>query len=134
MSTVCKRPSCPVLVLAGRPSSPCPIGRACVYLARPRAKTTERGYGSAWARVSREYRAAHPHCEEHGCDEASTVVDHLDGRGPRGDNRWSNLEALCRRHHNERTLRYEGGWGNPKVERPTGMKRCSAHAACRGVS
>ena len=55
------------------------------------------------------------------------------GSGESHRNRWSNLEALCRAHHNARTLRYEGGWGNPKVDRPSGMKWCRVHAACRGV-
>ncbi len=131
-TAVCKRPACPILVRNDRPLSPCPAG-ACAYQHAAGPSASERGYGGGWARISREYRLAHRMCEE-DCGLPAEVVDHLDGAGPKGDNRWSNLEALCRAHHNARTLRYEGGWGNPKRPRPAGMKRCKRHPACVGAA
>lgn len=121
--TTCSHPGCPILTQGGR----CPQHGSS---AQPSASS--RGYGSLWNRTSQHYRAAHPICEECRA-QPSKVVDHLDGKGPAHDNRWSNLEALCIPCHNSRTLRYEGGRGNPKRARPVGMKKCRAHPECVGV-
>jgi 5-methylcytosine-specific restriction protein A len=54
--------------------------------------------------------ATHPLCVEclkEGRTEAAVVVDHIVPH--RGDPKllrdWSNLQSLCRRHHNEKTAR-----------------------------
>ena len=54
-----------------------------------------RGYGRAWERIRAAYIALHPVCEESACDEALVEVDHIDGRGPDGDNSDGNLQPLC---------------------------------------
>jgi len=38
-------------------------------------------------------------------------VDHIDGGGPSGDNRWANLQALCQSHHAAKTAANDGGFG-----------------------
>ena len=76
---------------------------------RPRAH--ERGYDSRWRRTRKRYLALHSHCVE--CGAPATEVDHIDGLGPSGPrgHDYSNLQALCKRHHSQRTAREQpGGW------------------------
>ncbi|WP_307728291.1 HNH endonuclease [Paenibacillus plantiphilus] len=57
------------------------------------------------------------HCIDAGRVEASTVVDHIIPH--RGDQVmfWlrSNWQALCKTHHDAKTTREDGGFGNKKT-------------------
>jgi len=63
------------------------------------------GYGGSWRRVRDAYIAAHPACEQPGCDKRALDVHHIDGRHPSepGANDWRNLQALCRGCHRRET-------------------------------
>ena len=68
-----------------------------------RGSARERDYDSVWDRVSRQYRRAHPLCEDCEAEGGTTAVElvhhivPLDEGGPRLD--WSNLRSLCQHHH-----------------------------------
>lgn len=66
-----------------------------------------RGYDARWRHTRRRYLATHPHCEEPRCAARATEVHHRDGLGPSGPRGHDadNLEALCKRHHSQRTAR-----------------------------
>ena len=77
-----------------------------------RPSSRERGYDSEWERIRKAYLDAHPICEDWaGCILPATDVDHLDGRGPKGNNDWANLRALCHPHHSRKTVAQDGGFG-----------------------
>lgn len=79
---------------------------------RPSARA--RGYDAQHEADRDAYLHAHPICEDpEGCDQPSTVLDHVDGLGPNGPRGHdpSNWRALCATHHNRRTARDQpGGW------------------------
>lgn len=106
---VCSRPGCPNLVEAG-------VGRcdACRGDAeRARGTAAERGYDTRWRRTRADFLQEFPLCSAHGCIHLAEDVDHIDGEGPLGPrgHDWSNLRALCKSHHAERTARDQpGGW------------------------
>lgn len=80
---------------------------------RKRPNATERGYGNKWRKARAEYLAAWPICEEPGCGEPATDVDHIDGLGPNGPRGydWANFRSYCRSDHAKRTARDQpGGW------------------------
>jgi 5-methylcytosine-specific restriction protein A len=106
----CAQPGCPELVRSGRR---CPT-HARAY-ERGRGSAARRGYGVAWQHIRAAYLAAHPTCEcSPDCTEAATDVDHRDGSGPFGDNRWSNLQAMSHGHHSAKTSKRDGGFGRPR--------------------
>jgi len=89
---------------------------------RPSAR--QRGYTSRWEKFRAAFLAEHSRCEAnvttefgwygrgvHACGEPATEVDHIDGRGPFGPRGYdeSNLQALCKRHHSQKT-RWTTGW------------------------
>lgn len=69
------------------------------------------GYDAAWERASREQLRREPWCRM--CGKAATVADHIVSfRGrPELRLRRSNLRSLCKRCHDEKTARVEGGFG-----------------------
>lgn len=77
-----------------------------------RGSSAERGYGARWQRARARFLAEHPLCVlclREGVSEAATVVDHVQPH--RGDVGlfWdvNNWQALCKRHHDEKTSRGE---------------------------
>lgn len=89
-----------------------------------RGSSTARGYGSRWQKARATYLCRNPLCVE--CFKQSkvvpaTVVDHI--RPHKGDQKlfWDrdNWAALCKRHHDSKTAREDGGFG-----RPTGVRGC----------
>lgn len=82
-----------------------------------RETAARRGYGSRWQKARRTFLAKHPlcvQCEGEGRITAANVVDH---RIPhKGDQRlfWdtSNWQSLCKPHHDSKTAREDGGFGN----------------------
>ena len=107
----CRNPSCRGLVSNGRCSVCGPIRQRDDR----RLSAAKRGYGHWWSNeqgtgMRDRFLAVNPLCVEclkEGRTEAATVADHV--RAHRGDGRllrdWSNLQALCERHHNEKTAR-----------------------------
>ena len=77
-----------------------------------RGNRHQRGYGNAWAKVSRYYLARHPIC----CDPygrhagrvvAATQTDHIIPKAQGGTNEESNLQGLCRSCHTYKTFNVE---------------------------
>ncbi|MGV6875914.1 HNH endonuclease [Pseudochelatococcus sp. B33] len=71
--------------------------------------STERGYGAEW----RKLRAAALARDNHLCQAClaadkltpATDVDHVTPKSKGGADDLSNLQSLCRRHHDEKTAR-----------------------------
>lgn len=104
--TSCPAPGCPELTFGGR----CPKHRAEAerpYRQTPEAKARKKIYNSRrGAGVRRTVLSATPWCAVEGCQELATEVDHVLSLADGGDP-WSaaNLQALCHRHHAEKTAR-----------------------------
>jgi 5-methylcytosine-specific restriction endonuclease McrA len=79
-------------------------------LDRRRPSRQARGYDAAWFAVRNAYVAVHPFCCVPGCGAPADEVDHIASIRDRPDLRleWSNLRALCRHHHSQRTARDHG--------------------------
>jgi 5-methylcytosine-specific restriction endonuclease McrA len=58
------------------------------------------------------YLKVHPICELPGCGQPASDVDHRLSRRRGGTDDWSNLQALCHRHHSAKTAAEDGGFGN----------------------
>lgn len=104
--TPCTTPGCSGLARAGRGQCTECISRG----RKQRAAVTSAYDDPAWVATSNEYLRQHPWCEDSRCTKAATEVHHIDGRGPRGPrgHDWSNLQALCKRHHSQRTAQMTG--------------------------
>lgn len=94
--TACAAPGCP------EPAGP--RGR-CPAHTPHRASASARGYDQHWRQTRGRYLKHHPACEQPGCTLPATDVHHLDGQGPNGPHghTWTNLQALCHRHHSQIT-------------------------------
>jgi 5-methylcytosine-specific restriction protein A len=110
----CAYPMCPELVDNGY----CDRHRKLKSIYNERRGTAaERGYGSRWQKARKTYLAHHPfcvECQKAGKVEPATVVDH---RIPhKGDPVlfWdeNNWQGLCKRHHDIKTAKEDGGFGN----------------------
>lgn len=84
-----------------------------------RLTRTQRGYSNRWARYSKQRLQQHPwcaECEREGVVMPGAVTDHI--VPPKGDEAlfWdeSNHQTLCKRHHDSKTAREDGGFGNKK--------------------
>jgi 5-methylcytosine-specific restriction protein A len=79
-----------------------------------------RGYGKRWRRYSQVYLLEHPVCvglPGEVCTKASRHVDHKQAvDGPDDPLFWepTNHQALCATCHPRKTVKYDGGYGNPK--------------------
>jgi 5-methylcytosine-specific restriction protein A len=62
---------------------------------RSRPTPSQRGYGYAWQKLSREFRARHPYCFKCGSIKDLTT-DHIVSKKNGGLDEWSNLQTLCR--------------------------------------
>lgn len=85
---------------------------------RRRGTATQRGYDWRWHKARTVYLQSHPLCID--CLAAdktvpATVVDHIIPH--RGDHElmWdeANWAARCKHHHDVKTAREDGGFGNP---------------------
>ena len=89
---------------------------------RPRrSSSSQRGYGRRWRRLRSCYLSAHPLCVQCVADgelRPATEVDHVLPRRLGGTDEVENLQALCKRHHSQKTAREDGGFG-----RNTGPRR-----------
>jgi 5-methylcytosine-specific restriction protein A len=117
----CPHPGCPALSARGGLCAAHKQARQRTIDAR-RDPAMRRLYGARWAKASKAFRWAHPLCAE--CDRAgrltpATVVDHVVPH--RGDvaKFWDsdNWAALCKHHHDLKTARDDGGFGNRSTRR-----------------
>lgn len=83
-----------------------------------RAKTN-RMYGYRWQKAREWFLRKHPlcvQCEREGIVTAANVVDHIIPH--KGDKElfWQrdNWQPLCVQHHNAKTAKEDGGFGNAK--------------------
>lgn len=106
MSAYCLEPGCPELVRSGR----CPKHHAEVDGAKDRAikaRTAEarKVYKTArWQRLRKRVLREQPWCQETGCNQMATDVDHIvpiSRNGPKFAR--SNLQSLCHKHHSAKT-------------------------------
>jgi 5-methylcytosine-specific restriction protein A len=81
-----------------------------------RGTAAERGYNSRWRKARKTYLQRHPlcvHCEQEGLVVEATVIDHIIPH--KGDQAlfWDtdNWQPLCKRHHDMKTVREDGGFG-----------------------
>ena len=106
-----------------RPHHPCPgcgeLTRKARCPACKRARSAHaRGYTRQWQKARIAYLAEHPlcvDCREEGRVTPATVVDHIVPH--KGNDRlfWdeaNNWAARCKSHHDAKTAREDGGFGN----------------------
>ncbi len=82
---------------------------------RQRPSSHERGYNQRWRNLRKVFLAEHPlctMCTQNGHTKGASVVDHIIPHKGDQDKFWdeSNLQALCKRHHDKKTAK-ERGWG-----------------------
>lgn len=82
-----------------------------------RGTSTERGYNGKWRKARNKFLKDNPLCIECLKDntiEPATVVDHI--KPHKGDMGlfWDkdNWQALCKKHHDIKTAKEDGGFGN----------------------
>lgn len=83
-----------------------------------RGSAAERGYDARWRKARAVFLKQNPlcvHCQKEGRLTAATVVDHIIPH--KGDYKlfWdvkNNWQSLCKRHHDIKTVREDGGFGN----------------------
>lgn len=112
----CTYPGCGVLVQDG--TSRCAKHKHVErrQADQQRGGSTERGYGSRWQKAREGFLRHNPLCVHHqqrGEIVPATVVDHIVPH--RGDKAlfWerSNWQPLCKRCHDVKTAREDGGFG-----------------------
>jgi 5-methylcytosine-specific restriction protein A len=88
---------------------------AAEYEATRNATVARKLYHSGpWRVLRRAFLAEFPRCSSVGCTRPSEVVDHIQ---PHHGNHTlffsrSNLQPLCKRCHDSKTVRRDGGFGN----------------------
>jgi 5-methylcytosine-specific restriction protein A len=84
----------------------------------PQASSTARGYGSDWAKASRQFILEHPVCVM--CGGPAEVTDHITPHKGDAALFWdrSNWQPLCRSDHSHVTVKFDGGWGKPVRPKP----------------
>ena len=115
--TPCRYPGCPTLL-----STPGYCDRHLRVNRQQqderRGSATSRGYDARWRRARALFLSLHPLCVgclRHGRTIAALVVDHIVPHRGNRDLFWdeSNWQALCKRCHDVKTTREDGGFGNP---------------------
>jgi 5-methylcytosine-specific restriction protein A len=91
---------------------PCPVCRKVGCNCRTRGTSTQRGYDRRWRKARLLFLREHPLCVECLAGGRTTAASHVDHVVPhRGNQRlfWdaANWQALCARHHSEKTARGE---------------------------
>lgn len=117
----CTYPGCRELTAEG---NRCPAHRKAQrqYEDRNRGTAAQRGYDSQWRKARKGYLRKHPvcvQCLEEGQVIEATIVDHIIPH--KGDKAlfWdsSNWQPLCKRHHDIKTVKEDGGFGRASSER-----------------
>lgn len=73
-----------------------------------RGTAAERGYGTAWRKLSELKRRRDPlcvNCERNGLVTPATCVDHIKPKSQGGTDDWANLQSLCDDCHRAKTQR-----------------------------
>ena len=70
-----------------------------------RGSAASRGYGGKWPALRKRILNRDPFCMAPGCSSPSEHADHIKPKHLGGSDRESNLQGLCRRHHDEKTRR-----------------------------
>lgn len=113
----CTYPGCGALVADG--TSRCVAHKTHHHKQdrKPRSSTAD-GYGYKWQQERAAFLKENPlcvACHKRGLLVAATVVDHIVPH--KGDKelfwRRSNWQPLCKKHHDAKTARENGGFGNP---------------------
>lgn len=111
----CRQPGCKELTADRYCSKHALLHTREVNAKRESANT--RGYSSKWRKARANYLLHHPlciECERQGRYVQATVVDHMIPH--KGDKKlfWdtSNWQPLCKRCHDQKTAREDGGFGN----------------------
>lgn len=83
---------------------------------RYRGTAQQRGYTYQWSKARTAYLLAHPlcvHCLLNGMHTQANIVDHIDPHKGDQVKFWDhdNWQALCKRHHDIKTAREDGGFG-----------------------
>lgn len=82
-----------------------------------RGTAAQRGYDSKWRKARTDYLKKHPLCVEcmkEGRYTPATVVDHIKPHKCDKKLFWdkNNWQPLCKRHHDVKTAKEDGGFGN----------------------
>ena len=111
--SICRYPGCGVLL-----DLPGYCVKHAKHVEQQRGSSTERGYNHRWRKARETYLRSNPLCvicDADGVLTPATVVDHITPH--RGDQKlfWSrgNWQALCKRHHDRKTAKEDGGFGRP---------------------
>ncbi len=82
-----------------------------------RGGSTKRGYGSRWQKARERFFKENPlcvECRQEGRTEPAVVADHIEPH--KGDKKlfWDrkNWQGLCKQHHDHKTAKQDGGFGN----------------------
>lgn len=81
-----------------------------------RPSAAKRGYGRQWRNARDGFLRKHPlcvECQKSGQIVAATVVDHIKAHKGNKDLFWDrdNWQPLCKKHHDQKTVREDGGFG-----------------------
>ena len=108
----CTYPGCGALVHDG--TSRCKRHKTAQrqLIDQRRGSSAKRGYGSRWQKARATFLGDNPTCRR--CGQPATVVDHVVPH--KGDQElfWdlANWQPLCKRCHDAKTAREDGGFGN----------------------
>lgn len=112
---LCSSPMCITRVHAPGYCQDCSAKRLKQIDSR-RGNSAQRGYGRNWRRARRAFLTEHPlcrECEDEGRVTLATVVDHIVPHKGNPHLFWDveNWQPLCKRHHDRKTVREDGGFG-----------------------
>jgi 5-methylcytosine-specific restriction protein A len=82
-----------------------------------RGTANERGYDYRWQQASKMFLVSHPlcvECEREGRITAASLVDHVVPHKGNQQLFWdeSNWQPLCKEHHDIKTAKEDGAFGN----------------------
>jgi 5-methylcytosine-specific restriction protein A len=80
-----------------------------------RGSSAARGYGRQWQALRNSILTERPVCESPGCDRPALDLHHIVPRRQGGTDDVSNLQGLCRAHHNRETRRERREIGGDNV-------------------
>ena len=114
----CPTPRCSTLTRGGK----CEAHRTQVRQEsdQRRGSAAERGYNWTWHKARTAYLLQHPlctDCTKDGRTVSATVVDHIIPHQGQADPLFwdvTNWSAKCKRHHDEKTARQDGGFGHAR--------------------
>jgi 5-methylcytosine-specific restriction protein A len=72
---------------------------------RERAPEARFYHTAEWKQTRTRFLLSNPLCEQSGCAEPSSEVDHRVRLRDGGDSSWGNLAAFCKPHHSAKTMR-----------------------------